>query len=86
MNNNWRTSQVVYRLAIHMLGKPKSELVQSLRNLGSVQSADDLFRTVVEGREMAQALVRLIESAEMRIALALANVIDPDGTVRGAVR
>jgi hypothetical protein len=34
---------------------------------------------------MAQALVRLIESAEMRIAVALANVVDSDCIVRSAV-
>jgi phosphatidylserine/phosphatidylglycerophosphate/cardiolipin synthase-like enzyme len=73
---------VISRLAIHMLGKQKSELVQSLRNLGSVHTADDMFRSIVEGRESAEALVRLIESAEMRIAIALASLVDQNWTVR----
>jgi hypothetical protein len=71
----------VSRIALHLLGKSKPELIPDLRAMGCVHAADDLFRSIVEGREAAQALVRLIESAETRVAVALANVIDPNWTV-----
>ncbi len=80
---------VVSRMAIHLLGLPKSEVVQILRSMvaenNNAKSADEMLRTFVKGREMAQALVKVIEAAETRFAVAMANVVDQDGTVRGTV-
>jgi hypothetical protein len=60
------------RMAIHLLGLPKSEVVRILRSMvaedNNAKSADEMLRTLVTGREMAQVLVKVIEAAETRFA------------------
>jgi hypothetical protein len=76
---------IVSRMAIHLLGLPKEEVVQKLRKRAEADGAaapDEMLGTLAHGRELTQRLVRMLEAAEARFAVALANVIDQDGVVR----
>jgi hypothetical protein len=81
---------VVSRMAIHRLGLPKTELIENMRKMvaengGSPKSADEMLKCFVTGRELTKVLLKLIETAEIRFASAMANVFDEDGTMRGTV-
>jgi hypothetical protein len=43
---------VVSRMAIDLLGLPKSEVIQNLGSDNNAESADEMLRTFVKGREM----------------------------------
>jgi hypothetical protein len=77
---------VVSRMAIHFLGLKKAEAIDKLRRWAATDGAaapDEMLKTFAHGRELTQRLVVMLEAAETRFAVALANVVDQDGAVRG---
>jgi hypothetical protein len=50
---------VISRIANHLLGLSKAKIIEDLRNMGDVQSSDDILLAFVTGREMAQVLLEL---------------------------
>ena len=78
---------VVSRMAIHLLGKPKAELVRNLRDIvaqDSINTADEMLRSFVHARELTKTLTELTQATETRYAVAMANVVDLNGC-RGAL-
>ena len=69
------------RSALGVLKMTKAELIAMAREVGEKGSRDDaegLLQFLVGGRELTEELHKLIEVAEIRTAVALANVY-PDG-------
>jgi hypothetical protein len=79
---------VVSRMAIHLLGLHKSEMIQNMKKKAAEdghRTADEMLKMFVRGRERTEALLKLIECAEIRFASSMASVFREDGSVRGLV-
>jgi hypothetical protein len=67
------------RLAVGVLNKTKAELIEVVNKLDADQpleedSAERLLEGFMHGRERGETLLELLKAAEIRLAIALANV------------
>jgi hypothetical protein len=77
-----RKIAIVSRMAAHLLGLPKAEIIANIRKGADRQSDDEIFEALTDGREAADELADMIKQAETRLACAMANVYNEDGSPR----
>lgn len=75
-----RKIAIVSRFAVSMLGQTKSEMIDGLKKVDDAQPADEMLKWLTDGREAAAELLDMIEQAEARFAIAMANVYNEDGS------
>jgi hypothetical protein len=57
-------------MGIYLLGQPKTEIIQGLRDIRDVKTALEMLCSIRCGRELAQVRLKLLETAETRLAVA----------------
>ena len=75
----WSEFRVAIGLAVGLLAKTKPELIEALKKIdGDARLEPDapeaLLGLLVQGREFAEDFLKLINGAECRVAVALANI------------
>lgn len=71
---------VASRMAIATLGFTKAQLIE--RTKDDPETCDSILKFLSDARELTEQLADFIKSAELRHAVALANVCAEDGSVR----
>ena len=75
------------RMAMGMLSLTTAELIEAIRKCDADnkgESSSDMLRFLSDARDLREELSELIQAAELRHAVAMANVCAEDGSVRAA--